>query len=143
MNLNGFPWLKGTWKSCSHKNELYLVMAMPCVHKDFWCWRNPSSLQVIYFLCFILFLPRQKYLFNFPCKSSIFVAFIANRENKLFPYFEKPITSYQGGSQSSTAVKITSWKYVHPFENNLWNIFPLIIIVYEVKQHLFAHSHVK
>lgn len=144
--LSEFKWFvlaERDLKVLLSKNELYLIMPISRDHKDFWCWRNPYSWQVIYFLCFILFLTRQKYLFNFPCKPSIFVPSTANRVNKLLPFFEKPITSYQGGSQSSTAAKITSWKDVYPFENHLWNIFPLIIIAYEVKQHLFAHSHAK
>lgn len=97
--------------------------------------------QATYFQCFILLITRQKlpslFLYS-QSKSNIFALCTNNREKRLFSSFEKPIMSYQGGSQSLTVARNSSWKCMYPFENHLWTSFSLIIIAYEAKQSLFA-----
>jgi len=66
-----------------------------------------------------------KCLFKFYCRHTTFAPCTSSRENWLFPSFEKPTTSYQGGSQSLIVGKMSSWEDMYPFENHLWTNFTL------------------
>lgn len=131
--------LEGTWKSSALRRinhtwlyQPYLTINISDVGETHNLYTQSTSSASSF-----LSLDKNAF-FNFHCKSSIFAPCTSNRENRLCHSFEKPITSYQGGSQSLIVAKTSSWKDVYPFENHLWTNFPLIIIAFEEKQSLFA-----